>query len=134
MIAISDEAVGRIQHRLGLSPRRPPEMAFSSYEMALYEAADLVTRSGWAPADACELVGLPTDSYLPLDDGRLPFTPTPDEIATKTAAIRSGGIVMNDKSAERWRQDREFRAWNDAYDLAGDIDEDRLTMPSWFHG
>ncbi|MDM4014679.1 hypothetical protein [Roseiconus lacunae] len=109
-------------------------MAFSSYEMALYEAADLVTRSGWSPADACELVGLPTDSYLPLDDGRLPFTPTPKEIATKTAAIRSGGIVMNDKSAERWRQDREFRAWNDAYDLAGDIDEDRLTMPEWFRG
>ncbi|MDM4015280.1 hypothetical protein [Roseiconus lacunae] len=100
----------------------------SSYEALRQEAASLVNRLGWTAEDACRLVGIEPQSWLPVREPRLPFTPTPMELLAAIDEIRGGGVNPDGTGYRRRQRERDLRAWND------DIDEDRLTMPEWFRG
>ncbi|WP_436717449.1 hypothetical protein U8335_11355 [Roseiconus lacunae] len=107
----------------------------STLEQMRYEAADLVKRLGWSIKDACRLVGIPPQASLPTDERRLPYTPTPSEIAATASGIKSGEIIVGRHSTKRWAAIEGAGGCSEddrAFDLAGLIDEDRCQSPEWF--
>ena len=121
------------------------------------EVAFLI-RAGWPSDQACEVVGIPQRilvRYTPglndaadeddeLDNINEPSTlyvPTPEEIDTTAAAIRSGEVVISESSARRWRELAD--AWErseaieaerlDTFTLAGELPEDAAEAPSWLN-
>ncbi|OYP38894.1 hypothetical protein CGZ80_01355 [Rhodopirellula sp. MGV] len=103
----------------------------------ILEANYLVRVAQWSIEDACDLIGIPSESFYVSTETRLPYTPTPDEIEEAIAAIQRGEADIDGRAVKRRREDAAFREWNesiDEYDLGGDIEEDHYTMPSWFRG
>lgn len=103
------------------------------------EVNTLVALHGVAPEAALEIIGLPRRRYVPtaMDAG---YLPTPEIIEAKTAAIKSGELIVNEKSVEKWEKARrgaelakQAEAAAIEFELAGRLPDDDCELPAWLY-
>ena len=102
------------------------------------EIATFVRVHGLTTLDACELAGLPVTELGALHEP-LEWLPLPADIERMTKQIQLGDVVLNHERsgswgkqvAERDRMSKSEQQQRDAFDLAGDLDDDAVVVPPW---
>ncbi|MDV6030371.1 MAG: hypothetical protein F9B45_09745 [Phycisphaera sp. RhM] len=85
---------------------------------------------------ACSIVGLPRVLFWGHTETPIKYLPTPDEIERATERIKAGELDTGKATRRRSMLNALTSVRDDdaeAFDLAGRIDEDDVTLPEWLY-